>query len=315
MNQAQTVIATFTLTELPCVYTISPANLSFGSDGGTGSISVTAPNNCSWNASENVDWINITAGSSGNGDGIVSYTVLANSAADNRSDTITVAGQRHTVTQGGVSCTYTISPTSRDFTSSGGTGSFTVTTPAGCGWTASESVGWISITSGGSGNGTGTVNYSVSANATATARNANITAGGRSHRVNQAANIRPTILNPGMELIQLNDPSCNLLEGPVGSLFRITFDYTDPDGNGPTSISQARMDVAFDFPGCCDGSFNNYTWNSSLSGNGSSGTAITRQCYRFGSNGFVDVTMTIEDLGGVTSNPLTVRINKPPNSN
>ena len=41
MNQAQTVIATFTLKALPCTYSISPPSLSFGSDGGTGSISVT----------------------------------------------------------------------------------------------------------------------------------------------------------------------------------------------------------------------------------------------------------------------------------
>ena len=126
--------------------------------------------------------------------------------------------------------------------------------------------------------------------------------------------IPPTIYNATVELVRVNDPQCNLYT-PVGSLFLITFDYTDSNGNGPTSISQAKLDINYDFPGCCDGSFNDYTWNSSLSGDGYSGTATTRQCYSFGSNSYVDVTMTIEDLIGDRSDPLTVKIQKPLGSN
>jgi len=85
----------------------------------------------------------------------------------------------------------------------------------------------------------------------------------------------PTISNPAWDLLILNDPNCNYFGPPVGSLFLITFDYTDPDGNGPTNISQAKLDIAYDFPGCCDGDWNDYTWNSSLSGDGNSGTATT----------------------------------------
>ena len=44
-----------------------------------------------------------------------------------------------------------------------------------------------------------------------------------------------------------------------------------------------------------------------FSGNGYSGTATTRQCYRFGSNSYVDVTMTIEDLTESKSNRLDSR--------
>ena len=133
-------------------------------------------------------------------------------------------------------------------------------------------------------------------------------------------NVGPAIFNPAWELIQLNDPDCNLYGPPVGSLFLVTFDYTDPDGNGPTNISQAKMEIAWVFPGSDDyddGVFNDYIWHSLLSsdGNSDSGTAITRQCYRFGSNGYVDVTMTIEDLIGAKSNPLGVRITKPDGSN
>jgi len=45
---------------------------------------------------------------------------------------MTIAGKIFTVTQSGVPCTYSISPPSQSFTSSGGTGSVSVTTPSGC---------------------------------------------------------------------------------------------------------------------------------------------------------------------------------------
>ena len=80
-------------------------------------------------------------------------------------------------------------------------------------------------------------------------------------------------------------------------------------------MSEAKMDIDWQFPLGSTGGFNDYTWNSFLSGDGYSGTATTRQCYRFGSNDFVDVTMTIEDLSGAKSNQLEIRIYKPSGSN
>jgi hypothetical protein len=82
-------------------------------------------------------------------------------------------------------CTYSISPTSGDFTSSGGTGSITVTATSGCSWTASESVDWIAITSGSSGSGNGTVSYTVTANTGTSSRSATITVVGWNHTVTQ----------------------------------------------------------------------------------------------------------------------------------
>lgn len=72
-------------------------------------------------------------------------------------------------------CTVSLSPTSSpSHPASGATGSFSVSAPAGCAWTASESLSWVSITSGASGSGNGTVNYSVDPN-TGAARSGTIT--------------------------------------------------------------------------------------------------------------------------------------------
>ena len=91
-------------------------------------------------------------------------------------------------------CTYSISPTSRSFTSSAGTGTIDVVANSGCTWSASEVASWITITSGSSGSGNGTVTYSVSANTNTSPRTATITAAGRSHTVTQAANALPDLV-------------------------------------------------------------------------------------------------------------------------
>ena len=135
----------------------------------------------------NVPWITITGGSSGTGNGTVSYTVAANPEASARTGTLTIAGQTFTVTQAGAICTYTISPTATPTVpATGGTGSVSVsTTPAsGCGWQAVSNVPWITIT-GGSGTGNGTVSYTVAANPEASARTGTLTIAEQTFTVTQ----------------------------------------------------------------------------------------------------------------------------------
>ena len=63
-----------------------------------------------------------------------------------------------------VNCTASLSPTSDlNVPAAGGTRSVTVTTQAGCGWTAQSLVPWITGVSPASGTGTGTVSYTVAA--------------------------------------------------------------------------------------------------------------------------------------------------------
>lgn len=60
-------------------------------------------------------------------------------------------------------CTYSISPTSKTFGKSGGSGSVNVTSSSSsCSGTVKSNVSWITVTSGSSFTGTKTVNYSVS---------------------------------------------------------------------------------------------------------------------------------------------------------
>lgn len=171
-----------------CSYSISPTTASYGSSGGTGSVTVSTATGCSWTATSNVSWITISSGSSGSGNGSVSYSVAANASTSSRSGTLTIAGQTITISQTGTTaCTYSILPSSASFTATGGTGSVAVTAGTGCSWTAVSNVSWVTISSGSSGNGNGSVSYSVVANAGASSRNGTLTIAGQTFNVSQQA--------------------------------------------------------------------------------------------------------------------------------
>lgn len=84
-----------------CDYSISPGAQSFKARGGTGSISVMTEGGCGWQASSNADWITITAGSNGAGNGTVTYSIAANPRARKRKGSITIAGQTLSIKQKG----------------------------------------------------------------------------------------------------------------------------------------------------------------------------------------------------------------------
>ena len=179
---------TFTVYQagMTCTYSISPTSRSHGSGAETGSVSVTAQSGCSWTATSNVSWITITSGNSGSGNGTVYYSVAANSSTSSRTGTINIQGQTFTVYQAGMTCTYSISPTSRSHGSGTETGSVSVTAQSGCSWTATSNVSWITITSGSSGTGNGTVYYSVSANTSTSSRTGTMTIAGQTFMVDQS---------------------------------------------------------------------------------------------------------------------------------
>ena len=166
---------------------LSSIRQSFNAAGGGGSLDVTAPATCNWTASSDAAWVMITAGSSGSGNGVVSFTVQANSSALARSTTLNVAGQAVTVTQDGVAadCAYVIEPMFETVAAAGGTRSVSVDTRDGCSWEATSNVSWIAITSSANGSGDGTVTYSVAPNTSTTKRKGKLRIAGQTLTVKQ----------------------------------------------------------------------------------------------------------------------------------
>jgi hypothetical protein len=83
-----------------CSYSVSPGSQKIGKGGGGDSFSVKTTTGCAWTASSNASWITITSGSSGSGNGTVSFTVPRNNG-DKRNGTLTIAGQTVSVQQDG----------------------------------------------------------------------------------------------------------------------------------------------------------------------------------------------------------------------
>ncbi|HJQ24075.1 MAG TPA: SBBP repeat-containing protein [Blastocatellia bacterium] len=184
---------TFTVTQSSgCTFTAGPATQDFPGDGGSGSVNVTASDSaCPWMATSNNDWITITSGGSGTGNGTVNFSVTANATPNGnsspRSGTLTVAGQTINVNQSALSCGYTLSANGQDFAAAGGPGSVNVmTSNSNCSWTAKSNANWITLTSGIGGIGNGTVNFTVAANSGA-ARTGTLSLGGQTFTVSQAA--------------------------------------------------------------------------------------------------------------------------------
>ena len=82
-----------------CAYALSASNAGLSGSGGSLSVNVTAPPTCVWTAVSNADWMAISAGSNGTGNGTVSVNVSPDTSAAPRSGTLTIAGQTFTVTE------------------------------------------------------------------------------------------------------------------------------------------------------------------------------------------------------------------------
>ena len=170
-----------TATPLAVLYTVS-GSAAAGSDYNALSGSVTIPTG-SATATITVTPINDTAVES-------DQTVVATLAA-NAAYTVGSPGSA-TVVIVSDDCSFSISPTSQSFSSSGGTGSVSVTATTGCNWKAVSKNSFITRTSASTGSGNGTVNYSVAANTSTGSRTGTMTIAGRTFTVTQAGAGGPT---------------------------------------------------------------------------------------------------------------------------
>lgn len=94
----------YELSGTACTYNITPTSQSFTAAGGANTVNLTTNSLCAWTATSNLSWITIT-NSNGIGSGAVGYVVQVNASGNQRTGTLTIAGQTFTVTQaGGVAC-------------------------------------------------------------------------------------------------------------------------------------------------------------------------------------------------------------------
>ncbi|MGQ0733731.1 MAG: BACON domain-containing protein [Acidobacteriota bacterium] len=191
---------------ITCSYSMSPTFQSVAAGGGTFGASLSTGPTCTWQLSSNVPWVSASTGG-GTGSTGFSFSVAANTAQTARTGRLTLTAPTGfatlDVSQAGVAappppppCNYAVSPTSQNIISGGGNFSVSITTAAGCAWSASSLSSFLSITSGSSGSGNGTVNINVGSN-TGAARTGTVrisyTGGSQDVTVSQSSGIPPPV--------------------------------------------------------------------------------------------------------------------------
>ena len=166
-----------------CRYLLSAVGQSFAGAGGAGTVNVTSASVCAWTAVSGAPWISITAGATGSGNGTVSFSVQANTGAA-RNGTLTIGGQKFTVTQLQAACNYSIDPAGQAFSSAGGSGLVTISTNSICTWNTSDVPAWVTGVPE-SGTGPQTITFTVAPN-TGIARSANMIVAGQTFALSQA---------------------------------------------------------------------------------------------------------------------------------
>ena len=192
-------------------YTISPTNAVAGVDTTNGVIAVNAGNGCVWTAFRNVSWLTITAGASGTSSGLVYFTVQSNlSNCTGRVGTMTIGGQTFTVTQLAGVGSWGVAPTNISVAARATTGSLAVTAGAGCPWSASANVDWITVTAT-NGVSSGSLGYIVQSNlSNCLARTGTLTVAGQTVSITQAAGTGTYTLAPTSQTVGMTGTNASV---------------------------------------------------------------------------------------------------------
>ena len=146
-----------------CQPTISSSSSSFGADGGTGTLTIAITRECTWTATSQASWIQLTSAATGQGDGTVSFRVAANADPVARHAAIVVDDQSTDIAQGAAPCRYDLSAPSNAFVASGGQAIVDVRTHQVCAWSATSNASWVTLNPA-SGQGPSQITVTASSN-------------------------------------------------------------------------------------------------------------------------------------------------------
>ncbi|CAK0759025.1 putative Serine/threonine kinase associate protein KapC [Gammaproteobacteria bacterium] len=164
---------------------------NYTASGGNGTVNIGGNSvACTWSASSNVSWINLSS-NHGTGSGSINYTITPNSGSY-RTGSFTVAGQTFTVNQSGATqqptppqnCIYGMTVNSKQVSAAGLSSGFTAKVAQGCNITVvSSNPSWLTTTSAmvkdSAGNSLAAVQFVAKPNSTTQTRTATITLAGQ----------------------------------------------------------------------------------------------------------------------------------------
>jgi hypothetical protein len=169
-----------------CQMSVAGAPVSFGPDGGSGSVSITTSRDCTWSIASEAAWVSVNGTQGGQGEAVVRYDVAPNPVPSPRTGAIAVGEQRVQVSQAAAPCRFELNRSHDSIGPGGGRLMVNVVTLTGCAWSATSGAAWISVSAGRTGTATGTVGLDVSANGAAQ-RTGTVQIAGQTYTVTQAS--------------------------------------------------------------------------------------------------------------------------------
>jgi hypothetical protein len=182
---------TVTQAGMPADYSLSSSSANFPTNGGNGSVILTA--NCLWSVQSDANWVTVTSSANGSDNSTILFTVAANSSNSGRSGSIKIydgnSALRKTfvISQSGIPLSHSLNYTNAVFGAAGATTNVSLTALAS--WTAVSDVPWIGGISPSAGSGNATITYSVAPNTNVTARTGTIQILDANHVVKQTLTI------------------------------------------------------------------------------------------------------------------------------
>jgi hypothetical protein len=235
----------------------------------TGSLTATTPSGCTATrdfsgtlTSQTLNWTGGPGGTSTCSPSPLGFSDFSMLRADPSAPlpTTTIATTTTSIATTSIVCTYSLSPTSLTVASTGGPQTVTITTPAGCGWSAQTFADWITVVPPSGGTGPATVTFNVQP--TTVARVGTLLIAGFQFTVTQSAPVAPPPPQADLEPVVPPDAPCsfddnrelpyffsvsvanrgNAAAGPssLGVDFTVG---TDPAGGVPTAGIAAGLSV------------------------------------------------------------------------
>lgn len=174
---------------------LTPREATASAVGAYGNIAVYGTPDAAWEAVPSVEWITISSGATGAGNGNIKYIVMANPLLTEREGTIKVTMSPgsgggtsleavHRVRQGVIEPV--VAPSEVSFRASGGSTNVQLTVADNTQWTAESPDAWIKVTSASSSAGSAKVWFDAAANPSTEGRTGTLTIAGKTVSVSQA---------------------------------------------------------------------------------------------------------------------------------
>jgi uncharacterized repeat protein (TIGR01451 family) len=189
---------------LSCTYDLAilPGQQAWNAGGGSGSVSLTTQNGCSWQASSSANFLSVNGNSSGSGSRTFNFTIAQNAGPSARSAYLTIAGLTVVFFQdapkAAMSCETTVIPAVTTFNASGGDSFILITSAMDvCQWTAQTDKSFVKLRNDNQQfvaasfnpliqTGTAYVVFAVEANTSPESRSAILTVAGKAVTITQS---------------------------------------------------------------------------------------------------------------------------------